>query len=357
MAEALAQHEDLTLLVTGAQGFLGRHLVAHVLAAAPAVRVVGIGRSTRLDDCFTHETRVCGRSIPAPAPADVLVAPGHPRYQYHALDIANETEMVRLIRATRPTWIVHLASVLRDSNPDELIRINVEGTLRLLLALHQSGHVPHRLVLASSGSIYGRLTSGQLPVREETPCAPCDPYAASKLAAERLVATLAEAYAVPLSITRVFNLVGPGQDERHVTACVARQLAAIAIVAADPQVEMGTLSTTRDFIDAHDAADALWLLARHNGQAGIYNVASGIETPIGKVVELLIEAFGLTGRVRVRQESSRVADVPRQYADISKLAALGFRCRYSLDQSLCDMANYYTAIASSIASPIGAVHT
>src|SRR5205814_9916408 len=123
----------------------------------------------------------------------------------------------------------------------------------------------------------------------------------------------------------VFNVVGPGQSDGHVCGRFAAQLA------RRPQrLEVGSLKTTRDFIDVRDVAAALLLVSRKAEQGGVYNVASGRETPIRAVLAALLEVSGLTGQVDVVSRAAQSAGVSRQVADVSRLTRLGFSPRRSL---------------------------
>jgi nucleoside-diphosphate-sugar epimerase len=124
-----------TYLVTGSQGFLGRYLVANLLLADPDVRLVGLGRSPRNDDEFTHHIMLGKRSVPAPLPAELLAVRGNPRYSYIAGDLRDLSELVATLCRVRPQVVFHLASALRDEPVDALFQINVEGSVRLIEAI------------------------------------------------------------------------------------------------------------------------------------------------------------------------------------------------------------------------------
>jgi 3-dehydroquinate synthase len=139
---------------------------------------------------------------------------------------------------------------------------------------------------------------------------------------------------------RLFNLVGPGQEERHVFGRVAAQLAAIGAGLRARELELGDLEPTRDFLDVRDAAEALWLLARH-GEAGLaYNVASGRETRIADAVAVLLDAAAI-GSVEVRRADRRAHDIARHVGDIARLQRLGFEPRLALADSARDVIDYY----------------
>jgi GDP-4-dehydro-6-deoxy-D-mannose reductase len=326
-----------TYLVTGAQGFTGRFTVAALLQADPRAQVVGSGRSPALDQTFTHAVTWGERRVLAPLPREVgALDPA--RYRYLACDLDDPAAVAGLVAAAQPNVVIHLAAALRDDPPERLIAANVRGTIALLTALGTLADKP-AVVLGSSGSVYG--ANPAIPVGEGDCCAPAEPYAMSKLAAEYAARVLAPALGLPLVIARIFNIAGPGQDERHVCGRFAAQAAAIAAGAREPRFEVGDLSPTRDFVDVRDVAAGLIVLAARGVAGGTYNLASGEERSIGEVLRHVLALAGIAERVEIVERYARAGDISRQRADIAKLAALGYRPRYTLEATLADLLAYY----------------
>jgi nucleoside-diphosphate-sugar epimerase len=328
-------------LITGAQGFVGRYLAARLLSADGGAEVLGVGRSRRSDDRFTHAIHYGAMRLAAPLPDELSMAFCDQRYQYTAADLNDRTRMSRALAEFAPQVVIHLAAALRDDPPESLFRVNVEGTMRLIEAIAESRIAPPRLIVGSSGGVYGNPSADELPLAEGSPCRPLDLYSISKLAAEQAARALARLYEIPMISARLFNLVGPGQDERHACGKFASRLAAIAGNQSPPVIEVGALATTRDFIDVRDAAGALRLLAESGVAGATYNVASGVETGIDELLAMTVRAAGLDGSVEIRTAGQRAGDIPRHYADITRLTALGFEPRYDLSRSVADLFRYY----------------
>ncbi|HKP13388.1 MAG TPA: NAD-dependent epimerase/dehydratase family protein [Blastocatellia bacterium] len=328
-------------LITGAQGFVGRYLVAHLLNAESGAEILGIGRSPASDDRFTHAVHWGAVRLAAPLPRELDEVFSDRRYRYAAVDLRQRAELTRVIKDYRPEAVFHLAAALRDDPPESLFRINVEGTIHLIEAIAESAIERPRLIFGSSGGVYGIPHGDALPLGESHPCRPIDFYSISKLAAEQAAWALARLYKIPLIVTRLFNLVGPGQDERHACGKFASTLAAIAANQLPRQITVGALATTRDFLDVRDAAAALHLLSERGEAGAAYNVGSGNETGIGAVLAIALRAAGLAGSVEVRAGANRALDIPRHFADIRRLKALGFRPRLSLERSIEDLFRYY----------------
>ena len=325
-------------LITGAQGFVGRYLTAELLNESAGSEVLGIGRSDQLDGLFSHFLSV-ERSRRAKLPP-ALYAALDQRYRYVQASILDEQTISRLTREFQPDCIFHLASGLRDDNNQKLITTNVQGTTALITAIAASNVSKPTVILGSSGGVYGSFNLAALPLKESTPCNPADVYSVTKLAAEQIGRVLGRYYNIPVLVARIFNIVGPGQDERHVCGRFVTQLETLGKV-GQTSLPVGNLGTTRDFIDVRDVARALVLLSHHGKPSCVYNVGSGKETSVRSILELLIRYSGFHGEVHEIPENSRQSDVPRHWADIRLLKDLGFVPQHPLQNSLIDLLSYY----------------
>jgi GDP-4-dehydro-6-deoxy-D-mannose reductase len=326
-------------LVTGAQGFVGRYLVSRLLGSDSEVTILGVGRSPRLDQTFTHSVSWKAQLIQAPLPERLNTSRYGERYQYASIDIHDRVGLCQLLRSFRPQVLIHLASGLRDDPPDYLFRLNVEGTIHLIEAIKESGIEVPRLIIGSTGGVYGH--PAEVPIQESSCCIPVDLYSASKLASEHASRILTTQYQIPTIWARLFNLVGGGLDERHACAQFASTVAAILKKELPPVIKVGRLDTTRDFVNVQDVAYALELLSEKGTPGEIYNVGSGTESSIESVLKTLLRLASLEELVKVEHTESRVNDIARHFADIGRLNSLGFRPEYDLTQSLEQLLLYY----------------
>lgn len=332
------------VLVTGAQGFLGRHLVAHWLAVRPDPTLLGVGRSPQLDSQFTYDLAWCGRRVPAPLPV-YLRGPSAPAAGYSRLDLGDEGAVEGALQGFRPDVVVHAAAALRDSDWGSLLQANVQTVMVLVQALRKIP-APPRLVLVSSGSVYG--PADPLPLPEIDATTPMEMYGASKRAAEDVARIGCRDAGIELVRARVFNLIGPGLQDRHLPAALAGQLAAIAGGRVPPRLEVGPLETTRDFVDVRDAAAALLTLAETGTPGRVYNVASGVESPVSSVLDEMLRRTGLEDRIEVVRRAGRPADMSRAVADVSGIRALGVPPGRPLGASVADLLHYYeTEVAAA----------
>jgi 3-dehydroquinate synthase len=327
------------VLITGGQGFIGRSVAAHWLEIDPRAHVVALGRSPRRDDVFPHAVHWGDQPVPAPVPGAIQRGIDLERYRYERIDLGDQPGLVRLIRSYEPTVVVHVAGSLRDAPLPDLVSANIMGTATLLEAIAGSGWRPDNVVLASTCGVYG--VAGHLPVSETDECRPVDPYSATKLAGEHVACVGAARHGLSLVRARIFNVIGPGLDERHVTSWLAMQAAAIRAGLRPPILRHGPMTTTRDFIPVGEVARALRMLALE-GEAGlVYNVASGRETRLEDIRDLVLSEAGLRERVDIRLNPDRPAGIPRQVASIARLQKLGFEPALPLPEAIGALVRYY----------------
>jgi nucleoside-diphosphate-sugar epimerase len=338
------------VLVTGAQGFLGRHVVNTLLDFHHKAKILGIGRSSYMQEAFTHSIRWATKRIPAPVPAYLRLNENQEGYEYAALDLQHKSATTDLIREFQPDVVIHLASGLRGDSVEDLMRIGVEGTVSLLEALAGLKKTKVRFICGSSGGVYGCVPESLLPIREDTATAPADLYALVKLTSEHACRILGQMNGIEVIYARLFNLVGPGQDERHVCGRFAAQAAAISLGLQFEVLQTGDLESTRDFIDVRDGARAIVLLAERARAGEIYNIASGKETAIGSILTTILEQAGLGNRVRVQRGGGPPTAVRRHVGCTARLRSLGFQREHSIEASLRDLLNYYLFEVSQFAS-------
>lgn len=297
-----------TVAITGAQGFVGTHLLEAAAASGGA-----------------------WRAFPAPEELDVCVA-----------------DAVRdWIAATRPDAVVHLAAqsnvVDAFREPRRTFEVNVFGTLGLLEAIRAKAPRA-RLLFVSSGDVYGLIPETALPVSEDRPFEPRNPYAVSKVAAELACRQWHFTEGMDVVIARPFNHIGPGQDDRFVVASLARQVAEIAAGHREPVVDAGDLDVTRDFTDVRDVVRAYLLLLERGRTGAIYNVGSGQEVRVRDLLGRLATLGGIDPRIHQDPQRMRRAEQRRVAASFALLEAdTGWRPTIGLDRSLADIIEYWNS--------------
>jgi GDP-4-dehydro-6-deoxy-D-mannose reductase len=341
-------HRVRSVLITGAQGFLGRHLTHHWLTSDPAVRIVGLGRSPQRRDTFPHCVSWRGQEVVAPVPRALRADHDSERYVYRRVDLAETAAVAALLRGERIDTIVHLAASLRDAPFDLLVRNNVVAVQSLFEAAVEARRPELRIVVGSSGSIHGPVAERDLPISEDAPAAPLDLYAVTKHAGEQIASVYRRRHGLDTVVARIFNVIGPGEDERHLAPYLARQFAERCLPRSATPIGVGPLDTTRDFVDVRDVAAALVTIATAAGRDQVINVASGVECLTQTLFDTLADLAGRPD-LTIDRRPARPVDFRRQRADVSRLSALGFKPGHALRDSLEALLRYYLDEVASAA--------
>ena len=213
-----------------------------------------------------------------------------------------------------PDAVIHLAGqtfvpeAFRD--PARTFDINLLGTLNLLQALKARGF-QGTFLYVSSGDVYGQVSENDLPITEQQAPCPRNPYAVSKISAEFLSLQWGLSEGWPVLVARPFNHIGSGQKDSFVIASAARQIIRIKQGLQAPQLEVGDIDVSRDFLDVGDVVSAYFALLE-KGQAGqVYNICSGREQSIRSLIEQLADLAEVTMQLVQDPARMRRADQRR----------------------------------------------
>jgi GDP-4-dehydro-6-deoxy-D-mannose reductase len=303
------------ILVTGAGGFAGRHLAA--LCAERGSEVAGIGRA--------EQPELPGLSA------------------YERLDLTDADAVRGAVARAQPRRVFHLAaeaSVARSwEAPAEVVRANVSGALNLLEAVRLEAPDASVLV-ACSGEEYG--PPQRLPVDEQHPLSPRNPYATSKAMVDVLAGSYAEVHGLRVVRTRAFNHTGPGQSDTYVVSSFARQIAE-AEASGDGRavINTGNLEVRRDFSDVRDVVRAYWLVLERGGP-DLFNVCSGRATAVSDILTGLaahsgLEVERLTDPSRLRD--NEVMEIRGSHDKLTE--ATGWRPEIGLSDTLRDTLDWW----------------
>ena len=293
-----------SILVTGAQGFVGEHLLA------------------RLD----------GRGVPTEA------------------DVTDTGAVAEVVAETQPDAVIHLAaaSSVGASWDDaaEAWRVNTLGTVNVLEAVRAKSDA--RVLVVSTGDVYGQ--ADEIPTPETAPFQPVSPYAASKAAAE-LASEQARRAGVDVVVARAFQHEGPGRDERFAVGSWAAQIAR-AEESGGGVVEVGDLTARRDISDVRDVCRAYSALLDRTVPTDTYNVASGRSVEMREVLDILIGLAKCQIEVREDPARTRAADIPELCGDATRLRSVtGWAPTIPLEPTLADaLESARQALAERMAS-------
>ncbi|HEY6531476.1 MAG TPA: GDP-mannose 4,6-dehydratase [Acidimicrobiales bacterium] len=297
-------------LVTGAAGFVGRHLCAHLAAAGDTV--IGIDRSD-------------------------------------GPDLLDADALARTLAEVAPEVVYHLGgwSDVGASwdHPIDAFEANAVGTLNLLQAC--SAHGSPRVLAVSSADVYGRVHPEELPITEGAPFRPVTPYAASKIAADQLALQAWLGYGLEVLRIRAFNHLGPGQTTRFVAPALAERIARNEVDGTD-DVPVGNLTPRRDITDVRDVVRAYRLLMLHGEPGEAYNVCTGRDLSIGELAERLVELAVRPMHLVADPALQRPVETPVLRGDPSRLHAVtGWEPEIDLAITLADvLAEQRAAVAT-----------
>jgi UDP-glucose 4-epimerase len=259
--------------------------------------------------------------------------------EVHPGDVRDPRSVDTLVHGCETVY--HLAALIAIpysyQAPDSYVATNIGGTLNVLEAVRRHG--TDRLVHTSTSEVYG--TAREVPISESHPLHAQSPYAATKIAADKLVESYVLAYGLPAVTLRPFNTYGPRQSSRAVISTVLAQLSS-----GSQELRLGSLEPTRDFNFVTDTASAFIAVGRSPTEAVMgrtFNAGSGTETSIRDVVSLILKVTGSDAAIveeprRVRPETS---EVMRLVADSSALtAATGWRPQVTLRDGLLRTAEW-----------------
>jgi GDP-4-dehydro-6-deoxy-D-mannose reductase len=288
-------------LVTGGRGFVGTHLVEHLVSCGDDVVVVD-----HIDG---------GVDITLAGPTRDVLVDTAPDVVYH---LAGWADVGR-------SW----------QDPAGALRLNAVGTLNVLEGCRAAG--VQRVVCVASADVYGVVTQAELPLDEDAPVRPTSPYAASKVAADALAQQAFLGYGLGVLRVRPFNHVGPGQTEQFVAPALAGRIAR-AERDGDEVVAVGNLTPRRDLTDVRDVVRAYRLLAEQGEPGGVYNVCSGHDVAIQELADRLLAMADTPLRLEPDPELFRPIDLPVLRGDPGRLrAATGWAPEIPLEQTLRDL--------------------
>ena len=307
-------------LITGITGFAGGHL-AQILV-------------DQGDEVFGVDIRPAqGLAHLSPAITSVTA------------DLSDPAVITKLLSDIQPEAIYHLAGQpfvpTSWQDPWGTFENNTRPQLNILQAMVQQKSKA-RLLIVASNQVYGKVRPDQLPVKEDTPFRPDNPYGVSKVAQDMLGLQYHLSHGVDVLRVRAFNHIGPRQSPAFVSSSFAKQIAEIEAGQAEPVICVGNLEAQRDFTDVVDVMRAYALLVEHGLPGEAYNVGTGQAHSIQYLLDVLLDYCHVQIKIEADLARMRPSDVPILYADNNKLkAATGWTPTYTFEQSLKRVLNYW----------------
>ena len=305
------------VLVTGAAGFAGSHLLEHLAARGRHHRVVALRAARR------------------PGPPGAMAARRPAGARHRACRAARAAARAVYHCAGVP----HVAQSWKASA--RALEGNVIGTHVLLDELRRLER-PVRCVVTGSATVYAAASHA---VDEDAPLSPASPYALSKLAQEALALRAPQEDGVEVVVARAFNHTGPRQDPAFAAPSFARQIALIERGAIEPVIRTGNLDAERDFTDVRDVVRAYRLLMERGTPGRVYNVCSGVGRSIRSVLDALVARSSARVEIELDPEKLRPSDTPVLVGNPSRLMKeTGWRLKRTFDEMIEDLLEYWRRV-------------
>ncbi len=307
-------------LIIGAAGFVGGYLASELSARGYAVYV----------------TKLRGEQYNGAAE------------RVYDADITVPDEIFGVMNEVAPDAVFHLAAQssvrLSWERPALTVDVNIKGTLEVLEACRKmkDAGTEARILLVGSAEEYGKVRPQDCPIKEETPCAPANVYALTKLTQNHLGRMYKDAYGLDIVSVRSFNHTGPGQSPSFVLPDFCFQVSEIEKGRREPTISVGNLEAMRDFTDVRDIVRAYSVLAEKGRAGETYNVGSGKAVRIADILSTVLNEARVPIKVVSDPARMRPSDVPVQVADITKLKReTGWEPRIGLARTVQDTLDLY----------------
>jgi len=307
-------------LITGANGFCGRHLADVLVDGRNSV--YGISRS-----------------IP-----DALVAQ-HPDITYEQCNLIDHTSVYNMLKKIEPDCIFHLAaeSSVGSSwkNPVNLMNNNVLSQINIFEAVREL-ELSTRIIVACSSEEYGLIKESDLPVNEKCCFNPLSTYAVSKVSQDMLAYQYFKSYDMDIVRVRSFNLTGPGRPSTYALSSFAHQIAEIEIRRSKNVILVGNLDVKRDYTDVRDAVNGYYELALKAKPGTVYNLCSGKAYNLRELLNIMI-SFSTTNVIVEKDTSKfRPSDLPIMLGDNTKIKTeIGWIPKIDIHTTLNDLLDYW----------------
>ncbi len=317
------------MLITGFSGFVSRHFLNYLVENNLSYEVLGVDVNPPK---FAMEDY---------APTLAM--------SFERVNLLDKEAVEDMIATFRPDYILHLASFSSVAyswqHPADCFMNNTSIFLNVTEALRKHDLCDCRLLSVGSSEEYGDVKKEELPLQEDMPLVPVNPYAVARVSQEMMAKVLADSFGMQIMLTRSFNHMGPFQDERFVIPSFVRRILDIAESGAKSgEIETGDTSIVRDFVDVRDVVRAYYRLLL-DGKAGeVYNICGEKGVSLAEVVDQIADIVGVSVTTRVNPDFVRPGDNQVVIGSAEKIRQdIGWTAEIPLRQTLMDMIGHMCA--------------
>lgn len=317
------------MLITGFSGFVSRHFLNYLVENNLSYEVLGVDVNPPK---FAMEDY---------APTLAM--------SFEQVNLLDKEAVEDMIATFRPDYILHLASFSSVAyswqHPADCFMNNTSIFLNVTEALRKHDLCDCRLLSVGSSEEYGDVKKEELPLQEDMPLVPVNPYAVARVSQEMMAKVLVDSFGMQIMLTRSFNHMGPFQDERFVIPSFVRRILDIAESGAKSgEIETGDTSIVRDFVDVRDVVRAYYRLLL-DGKAGeVYNICGEKGVSLAGVVDQIADIVGVSVTTRVNPDFVRPGDNQVVIGSAEKIRQdIGWTAEIPLRQTLMDMIGHMCA--------------
>ena len=317
------------MLITGFSGFVSRHFLNYLVENNLSYEVLGVDVNPPK---FAMEDY---------APTLAM--------SFEQVNLLDKEAVEDMIATFRPDYILHLASFSSVAyswqHPADCFMNNTSIFLNVTEALRKHDLCDCRLLSVGSSEEYGDVKKEELPLQEDMPLVPVNPYAVARVSQEMMAKVLADSFGMQIMLTRSFNHMGPFQDERFVIPSFVRRILDIAESGAKSgEIETGDTSIVRDFVDVRDVVRAYYRLLL-DGKAGeVYNICGEKGVSLAEVVDQIADIVDVSVTTRVNPDFVRPGDNQVVIGSAEKIRQdIGWTAEIPLRQTLMDMIGHMCA--------------
>lgn len=307
----------MNIVVTGANGFMGSYLVNVLSQSNDSVYSASRSDSKKLKDLRIKS-------------------------KFFECDFANSDSIKKMFSELQPDIVYHLAAQsnipLSWKDPDTTFLVNINGTTSLLEAARNS-KIDTKIHIVCSSSEYGSVDKNDIPIHEDVKFRPSSPYAVSKVTQDMLGYSYWKSYGMKITRSRPFAIIGPGKIGDALSDWVQN----IVEIELDKKKELvtGNLSATRDFLDVRDCATALVTIVNKGQSGDVYNICSGVGTPLERLIEIL-KSFSKKPFNKIQDPNRmRPSDDPILVGGNKKLKQLGWNNDIPIEKTIRDTLDFF----------------
>lgn len=316
------QLDGKKILITGFSGFVAKHFIEYLAKENLNIQVIGLDVRQPNYDFSIFEPNI--------------------KVSFFCVDMTEKERLQEIVQREIPDYVLHLAAYSSVAysweHPGDSFLNNGNIFLNLIECIKDI-NPKCKILSVGSSEEYGNVDPSDIPIRENHSLNPISPYAVARIAQEYLSKIFSESYGMQIVLTRSFNHIGPGQDERFVVPSFIKRIVDIKKAGeCDGEIETGDLSIVRDFVDVRDVVKAYYQLLLHGRSGEIYNVCSGKGIVLGDLVQEIATVVGVSVTTVENPNLIRPKDNKVIIGSNRKISdELGWKPEINIHQTLCDM--------------------